>query len=132
MIKLRAMTWNVGFGSRKSEFTPSDSDRGKEILDIVNTLNVDAVALQEMANREYVDNFPSFNLTEYLSNNGDKLSRIHFEPTISLGSRHSYPNGRLPELNKKFDIKWQENGPGIWIRNINKWQLKNLYSNDDI
>ena len=124
------MTWNVGFGSRKPEFISSDANRAKEIRDVVNTFNVDAVALQEMANREYIDNFPSFNLTKYLSDNDDKSNSIHFEPTVSLGSRHSYPYGKLPELNKKFDIKWQENGLGIWIRNVNKWQLKNLYSNN--
>jgi endonuclease/exonuclease/phosphatase family metal-dependent hydrolase len=132
MIKLRVMTWNIGFGSRKSEFISSDANRAKEILDVVNTLNVDAVALQEMVNREYSDNFPSFNLTKYLIDNDDKLSSIHFEPTVSLGRRHCYPYGKLPEIKKKIKIKWQENGPGIWIRNINNWQLRNLYSDDVI
>lgn len=130
MIKLRVMTWNVGFGSRKSDFISSDAERAREILDIVNTFDVDAVALQEMANREYFDNFPSFNLTKFLSYNDYKLSSIHFEPIVSLGSRHSYPFGKLPELHKKYNINWQENGPGIWIRNVNNWQLKNLYSNE--
>jgi endonuclease/exonuclease/phosphatase family metal-dependent hydrolase len=124
------MTWNIGFGSRKSEFISSDANRAKEILDVVNTLNVDAVALQEMANREYSDNFPLFNLTKYLIDNDDKLSSIHFEPTVSLGNRHCYPYGKLPEINKKFNIKWQENGLGIWIRNVNNCQLRNLYSDD--
>jgi len=130
MIKLRVVSWNVGFGSRKKDFVQLDSDRAKKILYFVNSLKIDAVALQEIANREYSDNSPSFNLTKYLSDNDYNLSSIHFEPTISLGSRHSYPYGKLPELNKKFAIKWQENGLGIWIRNINNWQLKNLYSDD--
>jgi len=43
---LRVMAWNVGFGSRKG--FAEDSVRADGILKIVNKLNVDIVALQEM------------------------------------------------------------------------------------
>ena len=131
MLKLRVMAWNIGFGSRKEDFIPSDSDRAGKILEFVSRFNIDTIALQEMANRRYINNLQPFNLTEYLRDNDQKLSGIHFEPTISLGSRHCYPYGKLPEINTKFDIKWQENGLGIWIRNVNNWRLRNLYSNDN-
>ncbi len=130
-MKIRVMTWNIGFGSRKDNFIQSDSDRAAEILKIVAKFKVDAIALQEMANRAYVNNTKIFNLSEYLRSNDHQLGGIYFEPNVSLGIHHCYPYGKLPEIKEKFGIKWQENGPGIWIRSINNWQLKNLYSNDD-
>jgi len=131
MDKLSVMTWNIGFGSRKEKFIQSDSKRAEEILNLMKKFDVDAIALQEMANREY-NNGERFNLREFFIKNDDEMDKVHFEHTVSLGCHHSYPYGKLPEINKKFNIKRQENGLGICVRNVNNWYLRNLYSDENM
>lgn len=127
---LRVMAWNVGFGSRKG--FAEDSVRADGILKIVNKLNVDIVALQEMGSAEYSIGLPPFNFPEYLKRSDPKLNSIHFFPTISLGSRHCYPYGKIRELNDTAGVCWLEYGPGIWVRNVNGWHLRNLWSDKNI
>jgi len=41
MIKLRVMTWNIDFGSRKEDFIPSDPDRANKVLEFVDRFNIE-------------------------------------------------------------------------------------------
>ena len=50
--------------------------------------DVKIIALNEMANRQYGDGM-LFSLEEAIRLNGKELSSIHFEPALSLGSRHT-------------------------------------------
>lgn len=129
-VKLRVMAWNVGLGSRKKGFPP-DADRAGKILRYVKEFQVDVIALQEMASRDYSIGLPSFNLSDFLNEEDNHLHSIHFEPGLSLPTRHSYPYGKLPKLNCQEGIVGQEQGLGVWVRSVNNWRLRNLYTDDD-
>lgn len=128
--RLRVMAWNVGFGSRKG--FPQDSVRANGILKIAKELDVDIVALQEMGNAEYAVGLPSFHFVEYLKRSDFLLNSVHFLPTISLGSRHCYPYGKIRQINDSSGVCWLEYGPGIWVRNVNAWYQRNLWSDKNI
>lgn len=125
---LRVISWNLGFGSRKAQFIESDNLRAQKIVEIARALDVDVFAFQEMANRQYVDGSPSFELQQFLQENDPQLRYLHFEKTLSFHTRHSYPYGKLAQLRKKLAVQSQENGLGIGVRDCRHWQLANLYT----
>ena len=127
--RLRVMAWNIGFGSRKEGFA-SDALRAKRILKFVRRFKVDAVAVQEMANKTYSIGLPPFDFPDYLRENDKKLNDVFFLPTVSLCSRHGYPYGKLPQVARQSRTDWLEYGPAVWIRLINGWHLRNLYSDN--
>jgi len=128
-VHLRVMSWNVGFGSRKG--FSHDLNRAEGILKIVKDFKVDVLALQEMGNSKYNIGLPSFNFIKYMKENDDQLNSFDFLPTVSLGSRHCYPYGKLPQMNRESGVSWFEYGPGVWVRNVNNLHLRNLYSDDN-
>jgi len=127
LINVRVMTWNVGFGSSKPDFIPSDQARAQAVLKVVQPLEIDLIALQEMANRTYSDQ-GHFSLKEFIEQNDEQLQYLHFQPAVSLGRENSYPYGKLAGLTQRLKIIEQQAGPGIWIRFSNGWHLRNLYA----
>lgn len=125
MPKFRCMAWNVGFSSRKTTFL-DDQPRAEKIIDIVSQCKPEIVALDEMANRKYDDR--SFSLEEFIRREDTGISSIHFEPALSLGTRHSNPLGKHSQLRRGFGILEQEQGLGIWVRR--PMVLGNLHSLD--
>ena len=137
MIVLRIMSWNIGFGStKKSLHAISNEKKADAILQFIRKLEkggcpIDAIALQEMVNRHYVDS-SSFLFARYFIEESPfkdtHTDKLHFEVSLSLGINNSYPHGKLKTLFTDLGILEQEQGPGIWIRHINGWKLKNLYA----
>ena len=129
MTKHIFMTWNLGFAARKKNFIPDDHQRASKIAMVIEACQAEVIALQEMANRSYL-NDTSFSLEQFFRIQVP-CSFVHFEPALSLGSRHFYPFGKIEELRQKFGIVKQEQGPGIWHcprQGIDQLHLRNLYS----
>jgi len=134
---LHVMTWNIGFSSRKVSFIKDDSKRAEELIKFIHDIQkegniiINAIAFQEIANRVYIG-LNSFYLSTYLNSVGINTK---FVPALSLGENHSYPYGKIKQLNEKFDISFQEQGIGLGIPDAsekwnNSWKLQNLYSDD--
>jgi endonuclease/exonuclease/phosphatase family metal-dependent hydrolase len=131
-LKLRVMTWNLGFSSAGSGFLQSDAVRAGKMVDFVRDHDIDAIGLQEMASRTYGTGREDFDVVDFLSRKDKEFESIHFERTLSLGNRHSFPSGKLQKLNNGNKLMSQDSGLGIWIRHQNEWRLGNLYSDEKI
>jgi endonuclease/exonuclease/phosphatase family metal-dependent hydrolase len=129
MRSLKLLTWNLSFASRKRTFVSDDKERAQVIARIISTQSPDIVALQEVANRIYVDG-RIFNLSDYLIQQMTGY-KIYFHKALSLPTQHSNPYGKAKLLEKEFAIHSHEQGIGLLYRtNSSKLKLSNLYSLD--
>ncbi len=128
-IHLKALTWNIGFGSLKKEHWHSDeATKIKNIQKTIQHIQPDVVTFQEIANRTYLDAKAPFQFLKQLKETDQKIKSAHFESTLFLGSKNSFPFGKIEQLQLE-NIRTQETGIGIIIRNENQWKLTNLYTN---
>ncbi len=129
-INLRILTWNLGFGSGKKDLMENDTLRFQKVIDVVKNIDPDVVTFQEIVNRDYSDKTPPFRFEEAWSKRDNHFSEGHFQAALSLNDTHTFPFGKSEDLKKEKNVILQTSGLGIFLREKNRWQLANLYSNE--